>query len=141
VGIAQWQKAHRQVLGGGDFDLGAYLSYEERLGILTPNTITPYYVAFPDLSRTGPLCVYDALTRTLPDTPTKLAEIFSRSDPATNPDGGVELRFGPEPPSDSPPSNWIQTVGGRAFFVYLRLYAPTEPYFDRSWPLGDIQPT
>ena len=87
------------------------------------------------------VCVYDALTRTLPDTPTKMAEISSRSDPATTPDGSIELRFGPEPPSDSPPSNWIQTIPGRPFFVYLRLYAPTDPYFDRSWPLGDIEAT
>ncbi|MBV9355692.1 MAG: DUF1254 domain-containing protein [Chloroflexi bacterium] len=57
VAMAQWEQAHRQVLGGTDVDLGAYVSFDERLGILTPNTVTPYYVGFVDLSRTRPVVV------------------------------------------------------------------------------------
>lgn len=57
VAMAQLQRAHREVLGGGDFDLGAYLSYDDKLGILTPNTVTPYYMAFADLGCTGPLVI------------------------------------------------------------------------------------
>jgi hypothetical protein len=86
------------------------------------------------------LCTYDSLTRTIPDIPSKQAEISSRTEPAISPDGSVELRFGPQRPDDAEPSNWIQTVPGRAWFAYLRLYAPTQPYFDRTWPLNDIQP-
>jgi hypothetical protein len=86
------------------------------------------------------VCIYDALTRTIPDNTTKIAEISSRTDPVTNPDGSIELRFGPQPPADTSQSNWIQTIPGRAWFAYLRLYGPTESYFDRSWPLGDIHP-
>jgi hypothetical protein len=51
VALAQLQRAHREVLGGGDFDLGAYVGYDDKLGILTPNTLTPYYMGFADLSR------------------------------------------------------------------------------------------
>jgi hypothetical protein len=83
------------------------------------------------------LCIYDALTRTIPDNATKIAEISSRTNPIANADGSVELRFCPQPP-DVPQSNWIQTIPSRAWFAYLRLYGPTEPYFDRSWPLPDI---
>jgi hypothetical protein len=86
------------------------------------------------------LCIYDALTRTIPDTPSKKAEISSRTRPAISPDGSVELRFGPRRPEDTEPANWIQTVPGRAWFAYLRLYAPTQRYFDRTWALDDIQP-
>jgi hypothetical protein len=86
------------------------------------------------------VCIYDALTRTIPDTTTKIAEISSRTSPVTNIDGSVELRFGPQPPASAGRSNWIQTIPGRAWFAYLRLYAPTKPYFDRSWPLEDIHP-
>jgi len=57
VATAQLHRAHREVFGGGDFDLGAYLSYDDKLGILTPNTVTPYYMAFADLGRTGPLVI------------------------------------------------------------------------------------
>ena len=34
--------------------------------------------------------------------------------------------------------NWIPTVPGQAF-TYLRLYAPTEAYFDKTWKLPDIE--
>ena len=37
-------------------------------------------------------------------------------------------------------SNWVQTIPGRHWFSYFRLYGPLEPYFDRSWKLGDITP-
>src|SRR5689334_2192177 len=84
------------------------------------------------------VCAYDSLTRTIPHNPTKIAEISSRIPPVVEPDGSVELRFGPQPPAGAIRSNWIQTVPGRAWFAYLRLYAPTERYFDRSWPLEDI---
>jgi len=84
------------------------------------------------------VCAYDSLTRTIPHNTTKIAEISSRISPVVEPDGSVELRFGPQPPAGAIRSNWIQTVPGRAWFAYLRLYAPTERYFDRSWPLEDI---
>jgi hypothetical protein len=35
--------------------------------------------------------------------------------------------------------NWIPTIPNKAWFVYFRLYGPTEPYFDKSWPLPDIE--
>jgi hypothetical protein len=34
----------------------------------------------------------------------------------------------------------VQTVSGKFWFPYFRLYAPTQAYFDRSWPLPDIEP-
>ena len=30
-------------------------------------------------------------------------------------------------------------LAGEGFFVYVRLYAPTEPYFERSWKLPDLE--
>jgi hypothetical protein len=30
-------------------------------------------------------------------------------------------------------------VPGKAWFAHFRLYAPTEAYFDQSWPLPDIE--
>ena len=32
----------------------------------------------------------------------------------------------------------MQTIPGRHWFSYFRFYGPLEPYFDRSWKLGDI---
>jgi hypothetical protein len=37
-------------------------------------------------------------------------------------------------------SNWIQTLPGKGWFAYKRLYGPTQAYFDRTWELPDIEP-
>ncbi|WP_343762260.1 DUF1214 domain-containing protein [Sphingomonas molluscorum] len=85
------------------------------------------------------VAVYDIETRCFIDTPYDKAEIGSRSELVTNPDGSVDLVFGPEPPTDAPEANWLPTVAGRAWFTYFRLYAPLAPYFDASWHLPDIE--
>src|SRR5262249_8795254 len=44
--------------------------------------------------------------------------------------------------ADGPPgkeSNWVQTVTDKFWFPYFRLSAPTQAYFDRIWPLPDIE--
>jgi UDP-glucose 6-dehydrogenase len=56
------------------------------------------------------------------------------------PDGSVDLFFGPAAPVEKPASNWIKTLPGKGWFSYFRLYGPTASYFDRSWVLGDFEP-
>jgi hypothetical protein len=46
--------------------------------------------------------------------------------------------FGPTSPKGFE-KNWIQTVPGKAWFVGFRFYAPTKAYFDKSWPLPDVE--
>jgi hypothetical protein len=82
--------------------------------------------------------LYDALTRVFVDNRQDVADRSSRQDPVKNGDGSVDLYFGPQSPA-SGEKNWIQTVPGRAWFAYLRLYGPTRAYFDRAWPLPDIE--
>ena len=55
-----------------------------------------------------------------------------------NEDGSFTLYFGPEI-EQGKETNWIQTNPEEYWFAYLRLYAPTEAYFDRSWPVYDIE--
>ncbi len=54
AGFAEWRHGAKD-LGARNGQPVAYLSYTDRLGILTPNATTPYYVAFADLSEDGPL--------------------------------------------------------------------------------------
>ncbi|MEU3480361.1 DUF1254 domain-containing protein [Streptomyces sp. NPDC033754] len=83
---------------------------------------------------------YDTETRCLIDNPQQRGDRGSRDDElAYEDDGSVVLHFGPEPPA-SGETNWVQTVPGRHWFAYTRFYGPLEPYFDRSWKLGDITP-
>jgi hypothetical protein len=55
-----------------------------------------------------------------------------------NADGSVDIYMGPTAPKGFE-SNWIPTVPGRGWFTLFRLYAPTEAYFDKSWPLPSIE--
>ena len=54
-----------------------------------------------------------------------------------NDDGSVDLSFGPSAP-ESGETNWVQTIPGKHWFSYFRLYGPLETDLDHSWKLGDI---
>lgn len=85
------------------------------------------------------LTVYDIDSRCLIDNPQRKADLSSRQDLQKNPDGSIDLYFGLHAPKDFE-SNWVQTLPGKHWFSYFRLYAPTEAYFDKSWKLDDITP-
>jgi hypothetical protein len=55
-----------------------------------------------------------------------------------NKDGSYDLYMGPEPPKGQE-GNWIKTNAGEGFFVIFRFYGPTEPYFDKSYQLPNIE--
>ena len=53
-----------------------------------------------------------------------------------NADGSVDIYFGGKAPAGKE-ANWIATVPGKGLFVVFRLYGPLEPWYDRSWRLGE----
>lgn len=55
-----------------------------------------------------------------------------------NADGSVDLYIGPTAPAGME-RNWMRTVGQDGWFVYFRLYAPTEPFFDKQFALPDFE--
>ena len=55
-----------------------------------------------------------------------------------NDDGSIDLYFGPEAP-EGKEDNWIQTVPDKGWFCLLRIYSPTEAWFDKTWRPGDIE--
>lgn len=84
--------------------------------------------------------VYDVATRCLVDNEQQRGDRGSRdAELIINADDSVDLHFGPQPPSDGE-ANWVQTIPGRHWFSYFRLYGPLDPYFDHTWKLGDITP-
>jgi len=82
--------------------------------------------------------VYDNESRCLIDTGS-YPDRSSRDDITKNADGSVDLYFGPQPPAGKPANNWIKTLPQKGWFTYFRLYAPTQPYFDKTWVLPDIE--
>jgi hypothetical protein len=82
---------------------------------------------------------YDEDTRQMVVTEQGRPDISSRKqDIATNPDGSVDVYFGPNAPTGNE-SNWVQTVPDKGWFAYFRFYGPTEPFFDKSWALPDLE--
>ena len=55
-----------------------------------------------------------------------------------NDDGSVDLYFGPKAPAGKD-ANWLQTVPEKGWFSILRLYSPTEAWFDKTWRPGEIE--
>lgn len=82
--------------------------------------------------------VYDAQTRSLLETDQKTAGLDS-TDPKVKPneDGSYTIFFGPQPP-EGKEHNWVQTMPGKSYFVFLRLYGPLRPWFDKTWKPGDF---
>lgn len=83
--------------------------------------------------------VYDPQTRSLLQTDQRFPSLSSQQpDLTVNPDGSVDISFGPEPPA-AKEANWIQTIPGKGWFVALRLYGPLAPWFDQTWRPGEIE--
>jgi hypothetical protein len=57
VGIAEWRLAHRDIMKAKNGEILSYLSFKEKLGILTPNYTTPYIITLVDLEESGPFVV------------------------------------------------------------------------------------
>ncbi len=92
----------------------------------------------PPMQQFWAVSVYDIDSRTLFRNESRKAEVSSNTKGLQkNADGSVDLYFGPTAPTGKE-SNWVQTVPDKFWFPYFRLYAPTQAYFDRSWPLPDI---
>jgi hypothetical protein len=82
---------------------------------------------------------YDEDTRQMGVTAQGRPDLSSRkADVKKNADGSIDVYFGPTAPAGKE-TNWIQTVPGKGWFAYFRFYGPTEPFFDKSWGLPDLE--
>jgi hypothetical protein len=111
MGMAQWQAEQRSKFGAGNLDFVDYLTFTDKLGLLTANATTPYVMAFPNMKDTGPLVlevpagltaggILDFWQRPLSDTgqtgPDKGAGgkylVLGPGDPEVKPDGYFVVR-------------------------------------------------
>jgi hypothetical protein len=85
------------------------------------------------------ILVYDPQTRSMLQTDRRFPSLSSQKpDLTVDPDGSVDVFFGPEPPAGRE-ANWVQTLPGKGWFAGLRLYGPLEPWFDKTWQPGEIE--
>ncbi|MEX6686414.1 DUF1214 domain-containing protein [Danxiaibacter flavus] len=50
----------------------------------------------------------------------------------------VDLYLGPKAPAGKE-KQWIKTIPGKGWFVYIRIYGPEQAAFDGSWKPGDFE--
>ena len=104
MAMQQWQSEHLARFGAGKLDYVDYLTFQDKLGLLTANATTPYIMAFPNLAETGPL-VFE-----VPAGPTAggFTDFWQRpitDSGQTGPDkgaGGRYLILGPDDPEMEP---------------------------------------
>ena len=81
--------------------------------------------------------LYDADTRALLDNGEPFPSVASNQTMTYNPDGTADIYFGPQAPEDTS-ANWIKTVPGRGYMIGMRLYSPTQTFFDQTWKPDDV---
>ena len=83
--------------------------------------------------------VYDSQTRSELQTSQPFPSKNNvRDKMIANDDGSIDLFFGPKAPTGKE-ANWIETVPGKGWFCLLRLYSPTQAWFDKTWRPGEIE--
>ena len=84
------------------------------------------------------LTLYDNQTRSMLQTDQQFPGIDNnKAGLKQNADGSYDIYFGPEAPAGFA-DNWIQTVPEKGWNTILRLYGPTEAWFDKTWRPGEI---
>ncbi|SEA41527.1 DUF1254 domain-containing protein [Paraburkholderia sartisoli] len=123
-------------LGAGQFYL---MSWQDRNGdaldggqryrlTVPPNAPMRQYWSATAYSRAT-----HALIKDLP----RASRSSQAADMEKNPDGSVDVYFGPESPAGHE-KNWVPTRTGERFELLFRLYGPTQPLFDKTWALPDL---
>jgi hypothetical protein len=95
--------------------------------------------AGPPVKNFWAVTAYDPATRSLLDVGgNRNKSVGSREQPIANPDGSVDVYFGPRAPGGKE-RNWVPTRSGKGFFLVFRFYGPTEGYIDKTWVLNDLE--
>jgi hypothetical protein len=84
--------------------------------------------------------LYDTQTRTQLQTSQLFPTVGSQTKGIKkNADGSYDVYFAPKAPKGQQ-GNWLQTIPGKSWFVILRMYGPLEPWINKTWRPGDIEP-
>lgn len=108
---------------------GAYLLGEKNYRLRVP--------AKPPVKRFWAVTAYDPISRSLLDSGGNI-NIGSMGKPEINPDGSVDIFFGPKM-IEGKENNWIKTDPAKGFFVVFRFYGPLKEYIDKTWVLNDFE--
>jgi hypothetical protein len=82
--------------------------------------------------------LYHPDTRSLLQNGQPKPSVSTYDEPVINDDGSVDIYFGPDKAPEGMEKNWVKTLPGEGWFLYIRLYGPLESYFDQSWKPDDV---
>ncbi|TAJ14335.1 DUF1254 domain-containing protein [Marinilabiliaceae bacterium JC017] len=82
--------------------------------------------------------VYHPDTRSLLQNDQPKPSVSTYDEPVVNEDGSIDLYFGPDKAPEGFEKNWVKTIPGEGWFLYIRLYGPLESFFDQTWKPDDI---
>jgi len=82
--------------------------------------------------------VYDRETHALVKGLTRASRASNASELKQNADGSVDVWFGAQAPVGKE-SNWVPTDPKRQFEVLFRVYGPEKAFFEKQWPLPDLE--
>jgi hypothetical protein len=91
----------------------------------------------PPVKRFWAVTAYDPLSRSLLDSGGAIT-VSSLAKPDVNPDGSVDIYFGPKAPQGKE-KNFVKTAPDKGFFVVFRFYGPLEGYIEKTWVLNDFE--
>jgi hypothetical protein len=126
MGMVQWQSEQRNKFGAGNLDYVDYLTFQDKLGLLTANATTPYVMGFPNLDQSGPLVME------VPEGATAggVTDFWQRpltDSGQTGPDkgkGGKYLILGPNDPDMKPEGYYIVRSPTANIFIGHRAVDP-----------------
>lgn len=83
--------------------------------------------------------VYDPQTRSQLQTSQPYPTVGSQTKGIKlNDDGSCDVYFGPNPPKGYE-NNWVETIPGKGWFTIFRMYAPLEPWINKTWRPSEIE--
>ena len=125
-----------KVVGAGSQYLAAYV--DDNGGYLDGGKTYKFHLPTDiPINNFWSVTLYDPNTRSLLQTDQPKPSVNSFDEPEQNDDGSYDVYFGPDAP-EGKEKNWIQTVPGKGWFTYIRLYGPLEPFFEQTWKPDDI---
>jgi hypothetical protein len=83
--------------------------------------------------------VYDSESRSMLQNGTPFPTVSSYTKPQANPDGSINLYFGPTVVAGNE-RNSIKTMPGKGWFPIFRLNGPLETFYNQTWKLNDLEP-
>jgi hypothetical protein len=81
--------------------------------------------------------VYDSVTGFGLANGQPFPSINQMDKPVVNADGSTDIYFSSTSPGDG--KNWLRSMPGEGFFVILRIYGPTQAFFDKTWVPSDME--